>query len=258
MRLTTSGATLLATSVLADSTLEHYRGSFHNPAMLAPIAASAVNIAIGAVQTCGTRCPSRLPRWSGLGAMAVGGVGLGFHAYNIFARPGRLTFNNLFYGAPVGAPGALVLSGLLTALANRTAHGYATTYRSGRLIGGVTVLGIGGSVAEAALLHFRGAYHNPAMWLPLLIPPCAAASLAVDLIRGGTSRRSTRLLAVTVLLGLAGAAFHAFGVSRNMGGWRNWQQNLLAGPPLPAPPAFTGLALAGLGSLRLEARQGHG
>jgi len=45
--------------------------------------------------------------------------------------------------------------------------------------------------------------------------------------------------------------FHAFGVSRGMGGWRNWSQNLLNGPPLPAPPSFTGLALAGLAALGL-------
>jgi hypothetical protein len=34
-----------------------------------------------------------------------------------------------------------------------------------------------------------------------------------------------------------------------MGGWRNWSQNLLNGPPLPAPPAFTALAIAGLAAL---------
>jgi hypothetical protein len=36
-----------------------------------------------------------------------------------------------------------------------------------------------------------------------------------------------------------------------MGGWRNWTQNIQAGPPLPAPPSFSGLALAGLAALRL-------
>ena len=39
--------------------------------------------------------------------------------------------------------------------------------------------------------------------------------------------------------------------------WRNWRQNILAGPPIPAPPAFTGLALAGLGALILMRRR-HG
>jgi hypothetical protein len=36
-----------------------------------------------------------------------------------------------------------------------------------------------------------------------------------------------------------------------MGGWRNWRQNLIDGPPLPAPPSFSGLALAGLAALAL-------
>jgi hypothetical protein len=36
-----------------------------------------------------------------------------------------------------------------------------------------------------------------------------------------------------------------------MGGWRNWRQNLVDGPPIPAPPSFTGLALAGLAVLDL-------
>jgi hypothetical protein len=36
-----------------------------------------------------------------------------------------------------------------------------------------------------------------------------------------------------------------------MGGWRNWSQNVLNGPPIPAPPSFTGLALAGLAGLGL-------
>jgi hypothetical protein len=56
---------------------------------------------------------------------------------------------------------------------------------------------------------------------------------------------------LTAALGFAGAGFHAFGVARNMGGWRNWRQNVLNGPPIPAPPSFTGLALAGLAALGL-------
>jgi hypothetical protein len=36
-----------------------------------------------------------------------------------------------------------------------------------------------------------------------------------------------------------------------MGGWRNWSQNVLNGPPIPAPPSFAGLALAGLAALGL-------
>jgi hypothetical protein len=42
-----------------------------------------------------------------------------------------------------------------------------------------------------------------------------------------------------------------------MGGWRNWTQNVLNGPPLPAPPSFTGLALAGLAALGLLKEREH-
>ncbi len=87
----------------------------------------------------------------------------------------------------------------------------------------------------------------------MTIPPAAAALLGETAF--GKSRRNrwfTRWwLRLTALLGFAGVGFHAYGVSRNMGGWRNWSQNVLNGPPLPAPPSFTGLALAGLAALRL-------
>ena len=53
------------------------------------------------------------------------------------------------------------------------------------------------------------------------------------------------------MLGIAGPMFHAYGIHRNMGGWRNWSQMILQGPPLPAPPAFLGIAAAGLGILPL-------
>jgi hypothetical protein len=46
-------------------------------------------------------------------------------------------------------------------------------------------------------------------------------------------------------------AFHANGIARQMGGWRNWRQNVLSGPPLPAPPSFLALALAGRAALAL-------
>jgi hypothetical protein len=35
-------------------------------------------------------------------------------------------------------------------------------------------------------------------------------------------------------MGFAGVGFQAYGVSRNMGGWRDWSKSVLNGPPLPA------------------------
>jgi hypothetical protein len=64
----------------------------------------------------------------------------------------------------------------------------------------------------------------------------------------GAARWWLRLL---IAVGFIGSGFHAYGIQRNMGGWRNWSQNLLNGPPLPAPPAFTALAISGLTALDL-------
>ena len=86
-------------------------------------------------------------------------------------------------------------------------------------------------------MHFRGAYHNPAMFAPVTIPPVGGVLLLNTAF--GESRRDrwlTRIwMRLTVGLGFVGSAFHVWGVHRNMGGWGNWRQNLLNGPPIPAP-----------------------
>ena len=248
-RLLAAGATTLGVSVLLDSAMEHYRGSFRNPAMTLPLVASAVSITFDG---SGKGGPS--PRlFSHAASIAIGLCGLGFHVYNVLKRPSGLTFNNLFHGAPVGAPGALVLAGALGAAADRL-DSDETALGSGQMVAALAAFGILGSVGEAGLLHLKGSFQNPPMWLPVTVPPLAAASLALDAATGAPRARTRALLGATALVGTIGVAFHAYGVSRNMGGWRNWRQNLLAGPPLPAPPAFAGLAIAALGAVLLMRR----
>src|SRR5581483_10210429 len=116
----------------------------------------------------------------------------------------------------------------------------------------LSAIGIVGTVGEAGLLHFRGAFQNRAMYLPVTVPSIAAAVLAMASIRPrqGVHGYTRFWLTLTALLGAVGPLFHGFGVHRAMGGWRNWRQNLLSGPPIPAPPGFTGLAISGLTALR--------
>jgi hypothetical protein len=254
------GAALLAVAVLADSAVEHYRGSFQNRAMYAPLGSAALALAGSLHGTLDPRAHHHRGRDAIYAlAAATGLAGLGFHAYNIGKRPGGWSWLNLFYAAPIGAPFALTLAGFLGRGAERArllGRGRQTRTLGlplQRLLAGVTAAGLAGTVAEAALLHFRGAYHDPAMVLPVSVPPVAATLIGAAAVAPG--RRLHRLarvwLKLTALLGLAGVGFHAYGVSRNMGGWRNWSQNLLNGPPLPAPPSFTGLALTGLAALSL-------
>ena len=254
-RIVHLGSGVLALAVLADSGLEHYRGAFHNKGMFAPLARAALSVATNAAAACGARLPRALvDAVQGLAAM-TGLVGLCFHAYNIGKRPGGFSWLNFFYAAPIGAPAALTLAGLFGRGGVRLASGQQTLFGlpAGRALAGSAAVGIAGTVGEAALLHFRGAYHNPAMFLPVTMPPLAAGLLgAAALAPAKAPRRATRAwLWATAGLGVAGVGFHAFGVWRNMGGFRNWSQNIFNGPPLPAPPSFLGLAVIGLAALAL-------
>lgn len=260
-------AGLLAASVLADSGVEHYRGCFENPAMYLPLASSALSLAASLHGTADARGGGHWLRDAIYALAGLTGVaGTGFHLYNIGKREGGWSWINLFYAAPVGAPMALSLSGLMGFLSERLRRTPSNRpprllgFPAGRTLAALTGAGLAGTTGEAGLLHFRGAFQNPAMVLPVTVPPIAAALLeataAQDAPSPGLRRATGGLLRLTALLGFAGVGFHIYGVSRGMGGWRNWSQNVLNGPPIPAPPGFTGLALAGLAALwLLEGKQ---
>jgi hypothetical protein len=244
--------------VLADSAIEHFRGAYHNPAMYVAPTASAVSLAnsIHMALTPEVSSGGRLAL-SGL-TLATGLGGLAFHLYNVLKREGGLRLSNLFYGAPLFAPAAIATSGLVglaaTQLVAEAEEGSRPTLLD---LPAGTVIGLGsagamlGTAAEAWLLHFRGAFHDPFMFVPVTVPPAAAAALAAAVFAPGLRRLARVLLRVTAAVGFAGAGFHVYGVSRNMGGFANWSQNILNGPPIPAPPSFTGVALGGLAALRL-------
>ncbi|WP_242098565.1 hypothetical protein [Sphingomonas sp. CROZ-RG-20F-R02-07] len=253
-------AGIIATSVLIDSAMEHYRGNFHNTAMWTPLVTSSLSIAVSVHGLSDAKHGAQpLRDLVYIGAGLVGAIGTGFHIYNVIKKPGGFTWQNVFYSAPLGAPAAMSLAGLMGFLAERVRDNSPAGEPSvfglpaGRVVAAATALSLLGTTAEAGLLHFRGAFHNPAMLLPVTMPPVAAGLLATATFGAAAiDRRGTRgWLAATAAMGVAGVALHAYGVSRGMGGWRNWRQNLFAGPPLPAPPSFTGLSLAGIAALAL-------
>lgn len=250
----------LAASVFADSAVEHYRGSFKNKAMLTPLIVSALSIATSVHGTNDRRPLAHIARDATYILAAITGlIGTGFHFYNVGKRTGGFSWQNLFYGAPLGAPFAILLSGLIGFCSERVRETsrwkVPRIFRlpAGRTMAGVIGAGLLGTTAEAGLLHFRGAFHNPLMLLPVTLPPIGA--LLMGSAAAGPPGRDlffTRwFLRILTAMGFAGSALHAYGVSRNMGGWRNWSQNVLNGPPIPAPPSFAGLALAGLAALGL-------
>jgi hypothetical protein len=245
------GAALLALSVLLDSAVEHYRGQFENPGMLAPLVTSLAATLTAARPGLSTQRGQRGANLVYTTALAIGAAGTAFHVYNVWRRPGSFCWQNLFYAAPLGAPAALGLAGAFGLAANRLAAKPAAPLfgiAPNRALCALAGIGMAGSAAEAGLLHFRGAYHRPAMWLPVTLPPVAAVFL-LRAAAGARDRLARAWLGLTALLGVAGVAFHANGVARQMGGWTNWRQNVLSGPPLPAPPSFLALSLAGRAAL---------
>jgi hypothetical protein len=251
-------AAVLAFSVLADSGLEHYRGAYHNPAMYVAPSVAAVSL-VNSIHM------AIRPEVSSNGRLALSGLtlstgltGLAFHLTNVARRDGGVNLLNLFYGAPLLAPGAIAISGLAGLAAARLvaeAEQGSPPTLLGRPAG--TVVGLGAAVAmlsttaEAALLHFRGAFHDPFMYVPVTVPPIAGIVLAFAAFEPRLRKAARLLLRMTAAAGVAGLGFHTYGVSRNMGGFYNWSQNILNGPPIPAPPSFTGVALAGLAAVQL-------
>ncbi len=257
------GAAALSFSVFADSAVEHYRGGFYNPAMYVgpTVSALALGASLSAVRA-GRR--GSAARTAIFGTAAVAGlVGAGFHVRNVLKREGGLSWLNLFYGAPIGAPLGATFAGLFGLAAERLSSrrdgpngGKAPARRStaGELLGLAAAAGLLGTAAEAGLLHFRGAFQDPFMYIPVTVPPLAAVALGRTALRraGGRSGGVARtLLWTTAATGFVGMGFHAYGIHRNMGGWRNWMQMIQQGPPVPAPPSFTGMALAGIAALDL-------
>lgn len=250
---------LLAASVLTDSAMEHYRGAFSNAAMYIPPVMATLSLAAGLHGGADRNARAHKARHAIYGSAALTGIaGTGFHLYNITKRPGGWSWQNLFYAAPIGAPMALLLSGALGASAERLRRQPARAPRllglpAGKALGLLSGLGLAGTAAEAALLHFRGSFQHKAMYIPVSIPPAASALLLHASLAKPRPRWLARtVLRMTWLAGWLGTALHVRGVARHQGGWRNWSQNLFNGPPIPAPPSFTALALAGLAALRLR------
>ena len=88
--------------------LEHYRGFIPEPGDVhPPLVVSGLTLGAsvhgGADPRAATACATRSMCWR----RRTGLIGTGFHLYNICKEPGGFCWQNLFYGAPLGAPMAL-------------------------------------------------------------------------------------------------------------------------------------------------------
>ena len=166
-RLLNTASAILAAGVATDSTAEHYRAGFHNPAMfVAPVVSSiALTTSLRAAANPDTQ--TFAPRTIFTIAVMTGLAGLFFHTRNISKRPGGLNSTSVFYGAPMAAPLGVTMAGVLGLAASRVAA--ASAHAEPRTIAGLSAIGLLGTSAEAAALHFRGAFQNPFMYAAVVV-----------------------------------------------------------------------------------------
>src|SRR5688500_8245915 len=121
-RLLNTAAATLAASVLTDSTAEHYRAGFHNRAMFIAPTVSAATLATATTSAFAPGGRGVLPRAVFAASVITGLVGFGFHVTNVSRRVGGWNSSNVFHGAPIAAPLAITMAGLLGIAARRVSR----------------------------------------------------------------------------------------------------------------------------------------
>jgi hypothetical protein len=99
-----------------ESGFYHWTGNFFNRLMFTPVLLSPVLALIHLASLWRSRLARTLEFPLSVLTALVGIVGFSFHVGNLLGRPGRLTWQNLFYGAPIMAPLQMTGQGVLGVL----------------------------------------------------------------------------------------------------------------------------------------------
>jgi hypothetical protein len=248
-------AAFLALIALAEAWIGHYRSGFPLRAQYAPFASGSLLIvaALATVIAPAVTWAQAALRAAGWIAVVTGIVGVGYHHYyGIVEKAGRYKWllHYLMYGAPQLAPLALSTAGALAVIAAQGAAARPAILGIGlrSALLGIVAVALVGAIAQAGILHYRGAFNNPLMYAPLTVPVLAAMTSgwmsAVPAAAPYTLGRA--LFVLTFLIGFLGLGMHLRGLDRQMGGLHVFVFNLLQGPPPLAPATFAGLAAIGL------------
>ena len=250
---------ILAPMTAWEAFLGHYRSGFTLKAQYAPLL-TATLLTVAAVTSL--LVPGRsgtLLQAAGWIGVATGLIGLGYHHYyGVVEKPGgyHWLLHQLMHHAPPLAPLSQTALGALIIFAGRLINGASSAFGLPIRIWIVEVCAVTilGAVAQSAILHYRGAYNNVLMYIPVTIPLAAAIALGWQGIAPSTLGGNIAVYALwlTFLSGFVGVGMHIRGIDRQMGGFYLWRANLMQGPPLSAPMVFSGFAGAALVVLQLS------
>ncbi len=119
--------------------------------------------------------------------------------------------------------------------------------RAQKLLAGATAAAAMPLGAEIYLNHYGGSFGNKWMWTPVFASPAlSAAGVAGVLSERAAKTVLPAISALYVADGLAGVYFHARGVARKPGGFREPTYNLVMGPPALAPGSLAMVGALGV------------
>jgi hypothetical protein len=246
---------LFTLALLTEAFLGHYRSGFsvkmqYSPFIVGLSLVVALSLAIATPHAEWTRLVLSVTGWA---AIALSMIGVGFHYYyGIIEKPGghRWLLHHLMYHAPLLAPLGLAVAGAMALIADASLG--VTTVLGVFSPAGMTVLvvvaALVGLMLQVAVLHYRGAFKNPAMYAPLLIALGAVVAAAWRFFAPSATSAAVydASLWIVFLLGFSGWGWHLRGLDRMMGGLYVALPNLLEGPPPTAPLLFALLAAQGI------------
>jgi len=195
---------------------------------------------------------------AGWAAIVLAVIGTAFHYYYaVIRKPGgrRWLLYNLMYHAPLFAPLGLATAGAtgLIVAASLAGNDVAPHVNPSRATAIVVAASLVGLMMQIAVLHYRGAYNNPLMYAPLVLP--LGAVVGGIWIAAAASPMVSRVyvvgLWITFLTAFVGLGMHLRGLDRMMGGLYVALPNVLEGPPPVAPLLMALLALQGIIGVRL-------
>lgn len=251
--------TILAAAAMWEASLGHYRSGFAVRAQYLPIGVAPVLVAAGLVGLAAPTSAGVILQIAGWLGLATGVIGIGYHHYyGIVDKPAgyRWLLHHVLLHAPPLAPLVLTALGALALIAASLASGHTRVLGVAVntaiiVVSAATLLG---AAAQSAILHYRGAFNNVLMYIPVTIPLAAVAAMAwYGVTPSGLALRVASVaLWLTFLSGFVGFGMHLRGIDRRMGGLYIARQNLMQGPPVSAPLTFAGFAAVALATLYLR------
>jgi hypothetical protein len=254
-------AALQAALLMPDAFVGHYRSGFTLRAQYVPFIVGVLLALSAVVAAVAPHAPvvTHIAVIAGSLALASGVVGAGYHHwYGITTKPGgyHWLLHHLMHHAPPLAPLALATAGALEVLAALGTSGSDHLWGISLRALAVTVVGVTlvGAAMQAALLHYRGAYNNVAMYIPVVVLPVAAG--AAFLNAAASDNPTVHFIAALLLWiafasGFLGAGMHLRGMDRQMGGLYMGVAAILDAPPAGAPLFIAALSASGLVAMQL-------